>query len=75
MVDIPTPEEFLGGLDFTPRDGWVAVLRVIEAIRKQERERAAKIARSPYGDAVDARGYDEPLAVGEKIARAIEADE
>ena len=38
-----------------------------------ERKACAALARNPYGDAVRASGRDEPLAVGEKIAAAIEA--
>lgn len=34
-------------------------------------ERAADLATRPYGDAVQALGGDEPLAVGNKIAAAI----
>jgi hypothetical protein len=37
------------------------------------REKAAEVARNPYSDAVDARGGDEPFAVGAKIAKAIRA--
>jgi len=36
-----------------------------------ERERCAKIAETPYSDAVKASGQDEPMAVGTKIAAAI----
>lgn len=37
------------------------------------RERDARIAESPYSDQVAAFGFDQPLAVGEKIAAAIRA--
>ncbi len=42
-----------------------------ETDRARLLEQCAKIAESPYSDAVEAFGSDEPLAVGAKIAKAI----
>lgn len=39
----------------------------------QEREACAKVAANPYGDDVAAYGYEQPQAVGLKIADAIKA--
>ena len=45
----------------------------IAAYGREERERAARLAESPYGDEVQAYGSEEPKAVGLKIAKAIRA--
>jgi len=40
--------------------------------RREALEEAAKVARNPYSDAVEAYGRDEPSIVGQKIADAID---
>jgi hypothetical protein len=44
----------------------------MDLLRELKRQ-AIALASNPYGDEVCALGSDEPKAVGDKIARAIEA--
>jgi hypothetical protein len=49
---------------------------ILAAIRQavaEERAACAALAEGVYGDAVEAFGHDEPMAVGAKVAAAIRA--
>jgi hypothetical protein len=52
-----------------------ALRQAAEGATRAERARCAALARNPYQDAVAAIAGDEPFAVGEKIAVAIESGE
>lgn len=62
----------------TDATGYVFPARMASAITqalRDERERCAKIAETPYGDEVQAFAGDEPLAVGQKIAAVIRKED
>lgn len=58
--------------DYSATGGDVYRRWCIDAMREVLKT-AAKIARNPYSDEVQVFGGEEPLAVGQKIAKAIES--